>query len=316
MNNPRILAFFTILLWSFGAYLTRLIALRSQFLLLALAFLFAFLTLLVFNVIQYKGFSFFNRDNLKLGYLLLGPLGYFVYSVAYTQSSRSYNSISEATILNYTWPVFTIIFTDLVFNKKSHRSPLFRMVEASGILLGFLSIVILATRGDLGSFHINLPGILWGLLTGLSYGIFSAYSGTIQEEKQGIFLMAAALASLVLIAGFSLNEINLLNTLTLKDIAATFALGGVLDGIGYFSWTRANRLAHQQQVDISSIASLMLILPFTSLLIVSLLLGENQLGQPYFIISLALILISSLICQKTPFIVGLIKPAEKVDFHR
>jgi drug/metabolite transporter (DMT)-like permease len=311
MNNPRILALFTILLWSFGAYLTRLIALRSQFLLLALAFLFAFLTLLVVNGIQSRGFSFLNRQSLKIGYLLFGPLGYFVYSVAYNQSSRSYNSISEPTILNYTWPVFTIIFTDLVFNQKSRRSLLFRMVEAAGILLGFCSIVILATRGNPAAFQINLPGIFWGLLTGLSYGVFSAYSSTIQEARQGVFLLAATLTSLALIAGFSIGELDLLKSLTLKDVAAAFALGGLLDGIGYTAWTRANRLAHQQQVDISSIASLMLILPFTSLLIVSLLLGENQLVQPYFITSLLLILVSSIICQKTSAIVDWIKPEGK-----
>jgi drug/metabolite transporter (DMT)-like permease len=308
MNNPRFLALFTILLWSFGAYLTRLIALRSQFLLLALAFFFAFITLLVVNLIQHRGFSFLNRAHLKLGFLLFGPLGYFVYSVSYNQSSRSYNSISETTILNYTWPVFTIIFTDLVFNKKSNRSGTFRAVEATGILLGFASIVILATRGNPASFQVNLPGIFWGLLTGLSYGIFSAYSSTVDEDRQGVFLLTATLASLVFITGFALGEMSMLNALTLKDVAAAFALGGLLDGIGYTTWTRANRLAHQQRVDISSIASLMLVLPFTSLLIVSLLLGESQILQPYFIASLALILISSIICQKTGVIVGWIKP--------
>jgi len=311
VNNPRILALFTILLWSFGAYLTRLIALRSQFLLLALAFFFAFITLLVVNVIQHRGFSFLNRAHLKLGFLLLGPLGYFVYSVSYNQSSRAYNSISETTILNYTWPVFTIIFTDLVFNKKSHRSGLFRTVEAAGILLGFASIVILATRGNPASFQINLPGIFWGLLTGLSYGIFGAYSCTIDEDRQGVFLLTATLASLVFITGFALGELSMLTSLTFKDVATAFALGGLLDGIGYTTWTRANRLAHQQRMDISSIASLMLILPFTSLLIVSLLLGENQIVQPYFIASLALILVSSIICQKTGTIVGWIKQERK-----
>jgi hypothetical protein len=98
MNNPKILALLTIVLWSFGMYLGRLIAIKSQFLLISLSFFFSFITILVYTTLILKDFSFLKIKSIKLLYVLMGPLGYFVYSVALNQSSRHFDGISETTI--------------------------------------------------------------------------------------------------------------------------------------------------------------------------------------------------------------------------
>lgn len=310
MKNPKLFALLTIGLWSFGMYLGRLMAINSQFILLDLSFIFAFIVLLVYTVAT-QGFSFVKNGKIKPLYFLVSPLGYLVYCVGVNQSSRAYNSISETTILNYTWVIFTIIFTEAIFNRKRQRERNIQIIEGIGIILGFLAVVLLATRGNFSSLQINLPGLLWGLLAGVSYGLFSAYSSTVEENAQGSFLLAGIFTSIVLISIPSLTELEILKTLTWQNIGVAFASGGLLSGLGYIFWTRANRLARLQDVDISSVASLMLVLPFTSLVVINLLLGESSLLEPYFLVSLVLILISSLICQKAADISCLINKKKK-----
>jgi drug/metabolite transporter (DMT)-like permease len=160
------------------------------------------------------------------------------------------------------------------------------------------------TQGNILSFHItNIKGLLWGLLAGSSFGFFSAFSSTVSKEKQGIFLLSSVFSSLIAMAFLSLSELSLFSTITIKDIALVASLGSVVDGIGYIAWTGANRVAKERKVSISSIASLVYLLPVLSLVIVTIIFKEKTLFQPYFLIALALLLVSSIICQKASTIV-------------
>jgi drug/metabolite transporter (DMT)-like permease len=297
MNNPKILALLTIVLWSFGMYIGRLIAIKSQFLLISLSLLFSFITILVYTALVLKDFSFLRLKAYHWLYFLTGPLGYFVYSVGQNQSSRQFNGMSETTILNYTWPIFTIIFTQMLAGNNNNRFWV-RVVEALGVLVGFGAVVNLATHGNFSSFNLNVPGILWGLLSGAAYGLYSAYSGGLKAEEQSVFLVVSTGFSLLLAGLLSFSELGIISTLTWTDLGVTFISGCLLSGVGYITWTRANRLAREQSINISSIASIMFVLPVISLVIVSLLLGETLLLQPYFLGSLGLIVISSILCQR------------------
>lgn len=114
-KSPYLLASATIVVWSFGAYLTRLVSLRSQFLLIALAFFFTSLVFGVHFTYQAKKQDVSLLRSFRPAFIIWGPLGYFLYTVPQIQSFRAFGSASEATILNYTWPFFTVIFTSLLF---------------------------------------------------------------------------------------------------------------------------------------------------------------------------------------------------------
>jgi len=296
-NSPRLLAVSTIILWSFGSLLSRLIAIQSEFTLLAISFFFTFLTILIY-LVSSRNFSFSQFRNVRPGFWLIGPLGYFVYSVAYIQSSRTFDSISETTILNSTWPIFTVIFSDLFFHKiKRSRTTLW--LDVLGIGLGFTAIIVLVTGGNFAAIQLDPKGIFWGLLAGVTYGLFGAYSGSIHnDEDQKIFLFISISISLLLILIPAAIELQQLKRLSLLDIAAAFGLGALLDGLGYIYWTRAIQLSKKNNTRISTIASLMFILPFINLYIVRLTLRESQLSQPFFIASLILLLISTAIIQR------------------
>jgi len=181
------------------------------------------------------------------------------------------------------------------------RSRLFRLVEGLGIVLGLLAVMILATKGRFTSLDIlNIKGIAWGLLSGISYGIFSAYSGTVTKERHGGFLLLSITTSLALMLIFSMKELDLISTFTFQDVLIVFVLGSLLNGIGYITWTTANRIAREENLPSSSIASLMFVLPILALVIVSLLLKETKLLEIYFVVSLLFVALSSVLCQYAP----------------
>ena len=299
MNDPALLAIITILLWGFGAFLSRLVSMKSEFILLSLSYIFTFITMLVYFTYQHKGRLLDLLRNLTVKDVLFGPFGYFLYSVGLMQSFRAFNSASETTILNYTWPVFTVIFSELIFKTQIEKSRIFHFVEATGIFLGLFAVIVLATKGNITTLEfLNIKGIGWGLVSGISYGVFSAYSGTITEERQSGFLLSAITTSLVLMLFFSLGEINLISTFAFQDVIIVFALGSLSYGVGYITWTTANRIAREKEINISSIASMMFILPILSLAIIAILLKEMKLLESYFLVSLLLVVISSVLCQK------------------
>ena len=301
MSNPRALALVSVVCWAFSAYLTRSISMRSPVALLLVSFSAGFATLLVYFALLRPNAVAGSFTRIRAGYVVLGPLGYYVYAVALFQSYRAFNTASQTTVLNYTWPLFTVLFTEVLFRHADRRALLQGVLEAAGIAVGFLSVFVLATEGRLTEFDFANPaGIAWGLLAGASYGLFSAYSSTVASGEQGAFLLTSVLASaaLVFLTAVVTTEISLLTTLTLQDMIYPIVWGCVGNGVGYIAWTRANRLAREQGVGVSAIASAMFVLPLLGLVLVAVLLKERQLWQGYFALSVALILLSSALCQR------------------
>ena len=114
-----------------------------------------------------------------------------------------------------------------------------------------------------------------------------------------MFLLSSIFVSWILMLIFSISEIKLIQTITVRDLIIVIALGCLIDGIGYITWTKANRLASERGINISSLASLLFFLPVLSLIIVAIFLQEIQLFQPHFLVSLFFIIVSSVLCQKS-----------------
>ena len=311
MKNPKLLVTITVFFWSFGTFLGRLISLRSQFLFLGLSFTFTLVTLAVHFSRQRRRPCRSRAASWRPKYLFFGLFGYFFYCVALNQSFRAFGTGSEATILNYTWPLFTVIFTQGVFNREK-RNGRVRVIDALGIMAGFASVVLVASGGDLTTLALsNVAGVGWGLGAGISYGFFGAYSSTVSEEENGAFLFSAIAASWALMAVFSLSEMHLIETLTLRDMLLVATTGCLTQGVAYITWTRANRLARERGISISSIASMTFALPLLNLIWISLFLGETTLLRPYFAMSLLLVIVSAVLCQKAEAIAGYLERGSK-----
>ncbi len=308
MKKPYIYVLLTIVLWSFSTYLARLISVKSQFALMCLAFFFTFITQAAYYFLDNRKDLITKLKAVKPVYFFIGLFGYFVYWAALIQSFRAYNSASEPTILNYTWPIFTVIFTELLFRDNSKKNVIQKVVESTGVIIGFSAIFMLATKGRIFTFDFyNIEGLLWGLLAGASYGFYSGYSGTVSKDDHSLFLMISIFVSLIFMAGLSFSELHVIKTFTLKDFLIVFILGSLIDGIGYITWTKANRLSFEQKINISSVVSLVFALPLLSLTVVTVLLKETALFESYFITSMVMIILSMIICVKSENIFEYIK---------
>jgi len=298
MKNPRWLALVTIAFWSFASLLSRLIAARSRFALVGLSFAFTALALIAYAWISQGRFPLADRRIWRIKYLALGSLGYFWYTTSLNQCYRTNDAATEPTLLNYTWPLFTVLFTRLL-QRAQFRVRGAATIEALGIGAGFLSVALVATGGDLAQVRLaNLPGVAWGLFAGATYGLFGAYSSAVPQDEHSAFLLASILASCLLIAPLAATERNLWAQLRWADVATTAALGCVLNGVAYITWTRANRRVYELGQSVSGIASMTLALPLLNLLWVAVFFHETAVLRPVVILSAGLIVVSMVLCQR------------------
>ncbi len=299
LNNPRLLALTTVLIWSFGGYTTRLIALRPYNLLLAIALTSTTMMFGSYLLLSKQRTPISLLRGIKLKYLALGFIGYGFFYLTNVQSTLHFGNISETMVLGSTWPLFTVLFTYLLFQTNHNTPHSTQIVQVFGMSIGFFAIVILATQGQPQTLRIsNGPGIMFALVAGSSYGLYSALSSQIDGENTVDFLFQAVLISAIVMWAFSLPDIQELPRLTPSDYTIAAFKGLAINGIGYFTWMRANQLAYERGLDVSAISSIMFILPLLGLTIVAVFLGERYIFQPYFLGSLAMILTSSLVCQR------------------
>ncbi len=299
MKTAYIYAGITILCWSFGSYIGRLLSLHSQFLLAAITFAFTFLFFLVYDLRNARGREHYFAG-FRWGYLFWGSLGYFAYTVPQIQSFRAFDSASETTLLVYTWPIFIVLFAWIVGKEKANVGQ--RLRESLGLLCGLAAVGLIATEGHLLQLQFsNLAGVLWGLLAGVSYGAFSYYRATVPKENQTQFLLAGSFASLVLVAPFGLAELAQTDiTLDVAGIGVAAVAGILLNGLAYAAWTTALRETSARGVPLARIVSLIFMLPLTSLAVIALLLGERASFQGYFLVSLVLIVASFVLTNWQP----------------
>ncbi len=93
-------------------------------------------------------------------YALYGVNGSLIYYLCFLQAFRTLPSTAVAGLLNYTWPVFTVIFTDLLF---SHfiKGWYQRLFEALGRACGFMAVALVYVGGESGSLsQISISGLL------------------------------------------------------------------------------------------------------------------------------------------------------------
>jgi len=296
--SARLLAGITIVVWSFAALMVKLFSTDARFLPLGLTFALSLTACGAYHIASYPRSWWHRLARLRVLHFAFGQLGYFGYTVPLVQCFRSFDTASTPTVLNYTWPVFTVLFTNAI--RRRLRSGYARRVEAAGVLLGFAAVAVVATDGRLaGALQMNAGGVLWGLLAGMSYGVFSAFSSTVPRRSNSAFLVASTLTSLAIVAPLSAMEWRHGAAISGAGLAAALYYGAVANGLGYITWTRANRLANEQGIPIASIASLMFVLPITSLMIVSLALGEREFLRPHFALAVLLVTAGSELCRRS-----------------
>lgn len=116
----------------------------------------------------------FKRDLFKIKikdlwcFLGTGVLSVATFSFCYFKAIE-YSSLSQASVLLYTAPIFVMLFSIVLFKEK------FTLRKGFSLLLAFMGCVFVT--GILGSgAPFNMVATIFGLLSGLCYALYSIFS--------------------------------------------------------------------------------------------------------------------------------------------
>ncbi len=78
--------------------------------------------------------------------------------------------IAVATVLNYTAPFFVILLAWLIWRERPNR------VQNLSLVLAFIGCLLVTGAYNVGDAQLNWPGLVLGLLSGLTYGSMTIFS--------------------------------------------------------------------------------------------------------------------------------------------
>jgi drug/metabolite transporter (DMT)-like permease len=166
MKKSYLYAGIAIFFWSTIATVSKLLlGSMGSMQVLAVSALFAFLFLLILNLVKgnLKGLKNFRlKDYAIMGGL--GMLGIFLYNLfLYWGMARM--AAGKAFIINYLWPLMIVLFACIILKEK------FTLRKFFAIGLSFLGVILVTSVGNNGG--ADLPGALFCIGAAVVYGLFS-----------------------------------------------------------------------------------------------------------------------------------------------
>ncbi|HHV37040.1 MAG TPA: DMT family transporter [Candidatus Cloacimonetes bacterium] len=223
-----------------------------------------------------------TRSSLAAG--LLNPFLYYL--VLFSAYDRL--PAQEAQALNYTWAIVLFIFSVIFFKER------FRAKDLLALLISFLGILVISSRGKLTSFRFDDIGGI-SLALGSSF-IWAGYWILNMKDKRdaGIklfynFMIGTSL--IVLYALISGKALFSTGVIAFGTIAAIWV--GIFEmGLTFLFWQKAL----EYSTNTARISNLVFITPFLSLVFIRIVLNEAIL--PSTLIGLFLIVFSNLIQRR------------------
>ncbi len=133
-----------------------------------------------------QGLSFPARRDYPF-FALYGLVSVAAFFVLYALSVQ-YNPIAVAVVLLYTAPAFVVLFSWRLFGEAV--SP----VKGVALLLAFVGAALVAGAHEPRLLALNLPGLLTGLGSGLTYALFSIFGKFALRRHHPLSTMACALS--------------------------------------------------------------------------------------------------------------------------
>ena len=214
----------------------------------------------------------------------LGALNPYVY---YLVLFKAYSLLpaQEAMALNYTWPVVLVLLSVPLLGQRIGPGSL------AAILVSFLGVVVIATRGDPGTLGVSDPlGSSLALGSSLVWALFWIFN--LRDGRD---------PALKLFLSFGSGSVFILATVLLGEGIRSPTWAGLLGGVyvGLFEmgltfllWLKALQLAPTT----ARISNLVFLSPFFSLVFIRVLVGETIL--PSTLAGLVLIIAGILLQQR------------------
>lgn len=206
--------------------------------------------------------SYGRKDYVRFAYMAF--IGVFLYYVLLYTALQLVPG-QEAFIVNYTWPVWVVIFAAIVLREK------LTIAKSVAIVLGFVGVYIVVTRGHITSFAVGaIGGNILALVAACAYGFFSVLSKRNNDDKVTstfffyVFAFVYTGVYLVLSSSFAVP--------TTRELPGLIWLGVATSGVAFVLWQLA--LKHG---DTGTVSNIVFITPFLSLLYLGILTGEQIL---------------------------------------
>lgn len=194
------------------------------------------LTFLIITLIQKKVKIILNLSIIDwLHYAFLGFLGTYLYYILLYFGYANAKGI-EVLIIQYSWPIFVIILSIFLLKEKLN------LRKISSMILGFLGVVLVLTKGDFTNIHFdNLFIDLIVLLAAFVFGLFSVLSKKVKIDASSLVTIYFLIATIVsFISMISLSEFTLPTQKTFLPIVIN---GIFVNGISYIFWIGALKTA-------------------------------------------------------------------------
>ena len=285
MKKEYIYAIISVLLWSTTATVTKLLLgnLDSMQILL-LGSLFAFVFLFIVNYIkgnlkEIKNYKL--KDYFKI--MIIGILGTFLYNLFLYLGINTLQA-SQAFIINYLWPIMTVIFACLILKEK------ITIRKIIAIIISFVGVIIVSSNGNLLNIDkSSIIGTIYCILAAISYGLFSVLNKKQSYNKYTsmmLFYLTSFCISLVYILAAKKVFVPEMN-----QFLGLIWIGIFTSAIAFTSWAIA-----LEKGDTAKISNIAYITPFLSLVWTSMILKEKLCI--YSVLGLVIIILGIFIQMK------------------
>lgn len=285
MKKEYIYAIISVLLWSTTATVTKLLLgnLDSMQILL-LGSLFAFMFLFIINCIkgnlkEVKNYKL--KDFFKI--IIIGTLGTFLYNLFLYLGINTLQA-SQAFIINYLWPIMTVIFACIILKEK------ITVRKIIAIIISFIGVIIVSSNGNLLNIEkSSIIGTIYCTLAAISYGLFSVLNKK-QNYNKYTSMMLYYLTSFCISLIYCLCARKTFVPET-NQLLGLLWIGVFTSAIAFTSWALA-----LEKGDTARISNIAYITPFISLVWTSIILKEEL--KVYSILGLIIIILGIFIQMK------------------
>jgi Predicted permease, DMT superfamily len=166
-----------------------------------------------------------NSVMLLLAFSFLGMLpSQFTYFMAI-----KYGNAATATILQFTGPLFIIIFIAL----RQLKLP--RRIDCISIIIAMIGTILLVTKGHLNTLSLAPMAVFWGLLAGLSQASYTLLPKKLLSEFSSLIVVgwAMLLGSIPFIPIISTRQLSIINWKIAVSLVFIIIFGTILAYLFY-----------------------------------------------------------------------------------
>ena len=226
------------------------------------ASVFLFLYLLLLKKLKLLK-SFTSRDYLRSA--LLGFLNPFLYYVILLKA-YSILKAQEAVTLNFIWPIMLVLLSIPILHQRIKPGSIL------AIVISFVGVFVIATEGDILGFRFtNTAGVLLASGSSVIWALFWIYNvKDTRDEAVRLFLNFAFGTVFIFLAILLFSELKLPNR---NGLFGAVYVGLFELGITFLIWLKALRLSKTT----ADVVSLIYLVPFFALVVISFAVGEEIL---------------------------------------